>query len=261
MDQTRAFDSVVLNILINKLKEIGIENHELNLLKEFIIDRKQIVQIDKNFSNEQTVKSGVPQGAKLASHLFIIYINGILKLILDCFAQFYADDGVLAFEADSFEELIEKMKNTMTIIHNWCEQHNLKLNISKTKMMIFENHVNIPKIDIFKGIKFKNEVIERVTNIKYLGLNIDSKFKWDTHVNEIKSKILPISFAIYRARKYIPRQQLWMIYHSHFYSHVTYLSPIWSGCAAFRINEIQRIQNKTIKSIEGKDRLTPSHTL
>ena len=97
--------------------------------------------------------------------------------------------------------------------------------------------------------------------INYLGLKIDNNLTWDEHVNSIKSKISSVNFAIYRIRNILPPKQLWMIYHAHIISHINYQSPIWIGCAEYKLKEIQRIQNRTIKTIERKHRLTSTETL
>lgn len=44
-------------------------------------------------------------------------------------------------------------------------------------------------------------------------------------------------------------------------SHIAYLNPIWNVCNEQLINELQVLQNKIIKSIENKPKLTRTHTL
>lgn len=100
----------------------------------------------------------------------------------------------------------------MKQIQKWCDAHQLKINISKTKLMIIDNHRNIPNEELFMGINFNNQLIERVNHINYFGLVIDNKLTWNDHVSKIRDKLIPITFAIYKARNIIPKKQLWMIY-------------------------------------------------
>lgn len=113
----------------------------------------------------------------------------------------------------------------------------------------------------FIGLNYKNELIQSVQTIKTLGLIIDHKLTWNEHLKQIKNKISTISYVIYRAKKFTPKKQLYMIYHSHFLSHILYLNPIWNICSQTYINQIQRIQNKVIKTIEGFPRNTPTNSL
>lgn len=59
----------------------------------------------------------------------------------------------------------------------------------------------------------------------------------------------------------LPKRQLWLIYNAHFLSHLAYLNPIWSNSNEQHLNEMQRTQNKIIKSIKGLPRLTPTASL
>lgn len=261
LDLSGAFDTVNLLFLIHKLREIGIDNVNLKLFENFLLNRKQYVYVDGEESEIKRVNIGVPQGSKLASSLFTIYINGILKIQINGEMQFYADDGTIMIVAESFNQLMEFVNSDLKSIIEWFNEHQLKINLKKTKILIMNNHTNIPSIDELDGIAYNNEKIKRDSTINYLGLKIDDKLNFNEHLNKIKSKILPINFAIYKIRNFIPKKYLWLIYHAHFMSHVNYLNPIWSGCASYKKNEIQRLQNKIIKTIENKPRLTPSCSL
>lgn len=247
IDLAKAFDSAHTNTLISKLKEIKIKNKPLEILESFLRGRRQFVKINKTKSTNRCVKVGVPQGSKLAATLFIIYINGILKLQLKSKPQFYADDGIFIFTADNFEELIEHIRYDIQIIYDWFRDNQLQLNVSKTKIMIIDNHRN-EDIKHWIGINFNGELIKKETSIKFLGLTIDDKITWNDHLNQLKNKLNAICFAVYKMRKIVPKHKLWLLYHAHFLSNIYYLNPIWNGCKEQTINEMQRLQNKSNKN-------------
>lgn len=261
LDLRKAFDSVDHDCLLHILKQYKICDSGFKLFEDFLRNRQQFVQLDGKKSDMKNVKIGVPQGSKLASILFIIFLNNIFNLNLKSIPFFYADDGLLIFKADSYQELMDQITHDMHLVQKWFSEHFLKLNISKTKMLIVKNHNDIPEISDFDGIIFNNEKIKREDKIVFLGLTIDDRLKWNEHADRIKSKLVPINFAIYRIKSCIPKKHLWSIYHAHFLSHVNYLLPIWIGCADYKINQIQRLQNKVIKNIENKNILTPSLSL
>lgn len=46
-----------------------------------------------------------------------------------------------------------------------------------------------------------------------------------------------------------------------FLTHIICLNPAWNNAAGFQLNSLQRLQNKIIKTIERKPRLTPTISL
>ena len=60
LDFSKAFDTVMHNILISKLEHYGIREGALKLLSNYLTNRKQFVCIDGIYSDMLDVKIGVP---------------------------------------------------------------------------------------------------------------------------------------------------------------------------------------------------------
>lgn len=68
----------------------------------------------------------------------------------------------------------------------WCKQHNLHLNVSKTKELIIDFR---KRSDCHESIKIEGETVEQVKSYKYLGVLINNKLDWSDHALSITSKI------------------------------------------------------------------------
>ena len=88
LDISKAFDKVWHEGLIFKLKQNGISGKLLNLIKDFLKNRKQRVVLNGQFSSWADVDAGVPQGSILGTLLFLIYINNLEKELNDDIAKF-----------------------------------------------------------------------------------------------------------------------------------------------------------------------------
>ena len=108
LDMSKAFDKVWHKGLLFKLKTYGVEGNLLNLLSNYLHNRKQRVTIHGKESDWKPIFSGVPQGSVLGPLLFIIYINDLAD-DLECNPKLFADDV-------SLNEHIKNTTNSTTCL-------------------------------------------------------------------------------------------------------------------------------------------------
>ena len=94
LDISKTFDKVWHEGLIFKLKQNGISGNLINLLCDFLRNRKQRVLLNGQVSGWSDVKTAVPQGSILGPLLFLIYINDLSEG-LSSNAKLFADDTSL----------------------------------------------------------------------------------------------------------------------------------------------------------------------
>lgn len=260
IDIKKAFDCVQHSILLGKLKHIGLEHSALKLFESFHEKRKQFTKLNEYKSDILEIKSGVPQGSMLSATEFSIYINNIFNLKLIGVVQMYADDMVIMYSANNVESLLRNFQEDIMLIDDSLKSDNLTINTNKSNYIIFDKYNTINKTNL-PNIILNTGVISRVTETKYLGLIIDEKLNWHSHINKIKNKVRPLIFAIKRLRNFLHEKAIWQVYNAHILSHFNYLSPIWSNTTNTKLNELYILQNKAIKAMYGYSRLHPTISL
>ena len=139
LDFSSAFDRVNHRALLFKLRNLGIAGCFLNILTDFLTNRRQRVSVDGTFSLFCPVVSGVPQGSVLGGPLlFIIYTSDMWSEIESNMVS-YADDTTLfaAIPSPQDREFVANLiGRDMDRIHSWCVRWGMKLNPGKSYSLI-----------------------------------------------------------------------------------------------------------------------------
>ena len=101
LDSSKAFDTVDHNILLHKLKLIGLDSKSLNWFESYLSNRLQKTSISNTLSSPLLVSVGVPQGSILGPLLFTIYVNEMPNIIKHCKIILYADDTLLHYSSSN----------------------------------------------------------------------------------------------------------------------------------------------------------------
>ena len=95
LDLSKAFDTLDHEILLSKLKHLGIENNKLAWFRSYLTGRFQFINMDGHISSMLPTTTGFPQGSILGPILFLIYINDIKSSSNRFGFICYADDTTL----------------------------------------------------------------------------------------------------------------------------------------------------------------------
>lgn len=108
LDLSKAFDRVCHNNLLDKLYMYGIRGNTYDLIKTYLNDRTQYVQIDEMFNRPETLSFGVTECTVLCPISFTVYIK--IMLILNTVRKkiSFADDTAILYVT---EMAVTKRKN------------------------------------------------------------------------------------------------------------------------------------------------------
>ena len=95
MDMSKAFDSINHDLLLVKLRSLGVSPSALEWFKGYLIGRYQYVRIGDVVSQSLPVDYGVPRGSVLGPVLLTVYINDLLTVPKLCQTACYVDESKL----------------------------------------------------------------------------------------------------------------------------------------------------------------------
>lgn len=261
LDLAKAFDTVNHDKLLNALNHYGVRGTVLDVFKSYLSNRQQYVKVNDIISDSMLVRIGVPQGTVLGPILFIIYINSMLQLDINALTISYADDTVILFSGNTWEDTKERVQNGMFQIKNWLDMYQLSLNVEKTKYIAFSaTNVNRPNFHTINIINLDN-VISEVNCIKYLGIVIDKNIKWESHIDYLTTKVRKLIYKFYQLRSILNKKILILVYKALAESLFRYGILVWGGMYSNKLKKLNVIQNYILKIIFNRNKRYPTKLL
>ena len=140
IDLAKAFDTVDHTLLLKKLDNLGIRGPILKWFHSYLQERTQMVLCNDVLSEGREIMFGVPQGSNVSPLLFLIYINDLANISKNLYFILFADDTNIFFAHHSWEILLQRLNNELTLVNNWFLANRLTLNIDKTNFILFRSH-------------------------------------------------------------------------------------------------------------------------
>lgn len=240
LDMSKAYDKVQHDILLKKLRDIGIRGLAHKWFESYLQNRLQCVEIEsfnystgyiqKTRSDIHQVTSSIPQGSVTGSLLFLIYINDLPQHvntnIINTQCVLFADDISLLMPSGSSNDAIEQIQNTLANVSNWMVNHSLEINYTKTKIMSFRPHQK-PALNI--QATFNNIALEQVETFSLLGVNIDTHLNFKHHIQKIKSKLSSFTYALRELKTTTDLPSALAAYYAFIHSHLSFSIILWGN--------------------------------
>ena len=243
-DLKKAFDTLDHSILLSKLERLGFRGNCLAWLISYLSDRYQRVEVNGISSQWRKIEHGVPQGSILGPLLFLIYINDLPAACPDIKILLFADDTSLM----AVDEQIDHLNSNLLMLGKWLNATKLALNLSKTIQM------NLKPSASNDFLLFNSCPILVKPVCKYLGVYVDNKLSFRSHIEYVKTRLGKQSGIISKLRHFVPKFELMNYYKTNVVPIIEYGILVF-GCCSYKAQEpIFIMQKKILKLIYFRKR-------
>ena len=194
-DLSKPFDCLPHDLIIAKLNAYRFSLPALNLIQNYIANRKQEIKINDCCSPWNDILFGVSQDSILGPPLFNIFFSDFFVIAKDVNIASYTDDNTLYDSCDTTEEVMSSLQSLFKKLFKWLSDNQMKGNTEKCHLTMSTNQSF--------NFQLGGSLIERSDCEKILPVKIDYKLNFDEHVKTLYSKVNNKLRALARGTPYM----------------------------------------------------------
>ena len=140
----------------------------------------------------------------------------------------YADDTLNAVRGRSSSDISNNLNIEINKAKFWLSDHEVSLNLNKTKVMLFRIIARLPRLDEVH-VELEVVKIEAVNVYMYLGVTVYSRLTFSQHVEIVRKKAIPKIRTLSRISNYVSSDTIAYLYKSLIISRIEYADMIYDG--------------------------------
>ena len=140
-DLSNTFDCLCHDLLIAKLHTYGLDIYSVNLLQDYLSNRKQRTKIESFLSSWENIWSGVPKGPVLSPLSFNISGRDASLILKTVYLTDYAIDNTPFAVANNIKDVIWSLEEVGENLITWFSSNHMRLNPDKW-VKVFKNGPN-----------------------------------------------------------------------------------------------------------------------
>ena len=203
--------------------------------------------MNSNFSSWQEIIAGVSQGSILVPILFNIFVNDLFLFVSSSNLSNYADDNTLYTSGYNLKEVKEVLLNDLNKVTEWFFENYMVLNAGKCHFMCLGKNTEN------ETFTFKNTIMNNNKEEKILGVIIDNRQTFSSHIRELCKKASQKISALSKISNQLNDSEKNLLFVAVVKPQFNYCPLVWMFCSKTSSNMINRVHERAFKVILSDD--------
>ena len=264
LDISSAFDSILPNHVRDCLLQHGGQPELVGWYYHYMTNRNISVQLHGE-TRSVTLNRGFPQGGVASAKFWLIAFNEAIRIInsYNIEGNGFADDCSAILGGSSLEQVTATLNKMLRELVNWGRSCGLTFNPDKTVAVLFSRRKVTPSSYIY----LDGKRVPYSPSVKYLGVTLDKKLFWNTHINNkikaAKKFLVNVNSIVSDGWGPSPRLMRWA-YIGIVRPMLSYGSMVWQHALKDKkgLNgKLQRLNRLALNSFTHIPRSTPTKAL
>jgi len=274
LDLEGAFDNVSHERLLWILQRKGYPTWITQAITNFLTSRRTQIMIPGYTSEWILTETGIPQGSPLSPVLFLFFISELLELFQrvegDTLAFGFVDDTNLIAWGDSAQDNCRRLEIVHDRCITWAQRHGAFFTPVKYQLIHFTRRKRDPLGDLANTVRIATCEVQPQTSMRVLGVWVDSKMDWKTHIAEASRKGNAAFEALSRivTSTWGPTMRRSRLIYSAVISPILlHGAQIWGAgnggatLAKRMVKPLKKMQNQCLRKVMGAYKRTPTAAL
>ena len=145
------------------------------------------------------------------------------------------------------------MEDTLDTLFQWFCHHRMKVNESKTQLMVIGTAVML-RGTTGVSVTFNGSQIRDSEAVKNLGVTMDRNLSYQAHIDAMTRRCTGMLIALNHSRLVIPNATLATLIQALVISAVRYCISVYGSCNATQLKCVQKVINFSARVVSGRRR-------
>ena len=255
LDLSKCFDVIDHARLLQKLQTYGVCTQ---WFESYLSNHFQQVSLSSRDGGRKMSRAlpnslGTYQGSALGPFLYSIYSNDLPLYVDDAVIIQYADDTqVLIYGPKSdMSQNVLRMERCLTSLTWWFRKNAMKLNASKTQLIVFGSRQNICRLAPVT-VKIGDTLITECSTVRNLGVIFDRHLSFDHHIDQMVRRCSGTLLSLCHAKHGLPADVLSTLVNGLVLASTRYCVSVYGATSGQLTQRVQKCINFCARVLSGK---------